>query len=830
MLPLRRSSDSFAHRLVVPLFLVAAGAAPIAAQCDPAWLPGQSLPGVNGQIGALLAWDPDGSGPLTMRLAVAGSFSIAGDALVGNVASYDPPTRTWSRLGSGAGATTFTPQIVALAQAANGDLIAAGSFSQVDGVPAQRIARWNGATWQEVGGGLNAAARSVAVLANGAIVVAGFFQTAGTTPTSGLASFDGAVWTDISMGLGTSVQSMLALPNGDLVVCGAPGSSGLGPVRRFDGVTWSAVGTGLVGSATEIVREPNGDLLVAGSFSGGGNDGFARWNGANWSFIPLSSSWFGPASGGGGLLALGNGAFVTGGIYAFVNPGYADIVGLWDGSAWQALGGALSMSANGSAATEFARLPNGDIVAGGAFSAAGGQGAASIAAWNGSDWSALNDGPIASVHAVAEMPNGDRIVGGDIVRMDTTAVRNIARFDGTAWQPLGAGLDRTVTTLLPLPNGDLIAGGRFTSPQGVARWNGSAWLPLGPGLAGTNLPVAALLRLPNGDILAAGDTGVRRWDGSAWLPTGWNTPARCLFAAPDGSIYAGVEGATTRTVRRWNGVDVWTQVGWTFSGPINALGMLPDGELIAAGNFASAGGVAGSTIARWNGTLWLPFGGGIQGIASALAVRPNGDIVVGGSTALFGTSRLARWRDGQWSPLGSPSPNGNVLAMLQRPNGNLVIGGAFATVGGAVRVATAELASTCQASATAFGAGCPGASGIATLASTALPWLGASARARATAMPTNGIALGLLGLGSLALPLANVLPTAGPNCSLFTAPDVVQLLLPTAGTLDWTWLVPSSLALAGQPLFQQVVALELTAGSVGAATSTNRLTLILGAL
>ena len=96
-------------------------------------------------------------------------------------------------------------------------------------------------------------------------------------------------------------------------------------------------------------------------------------------------------------------------------------------------------------------------------------------------------------------------------------------------------------------------------------------------------------------------------------------------------------------------------------------------------------------------------------------------------------------------------------------------------------------------------------------------------------MPANGIAVGVRGLSGAAVPLVNVLPQALPACDLYAAPDLLDLFLPSAGVVDWTWTLPNSPAIAGQVVFQQVVALDFATGPLTAATSTNRLTLTVGA-
>ena len=46
----------------------------------------------------------------------------------------------------------------------------------------------------------------------------------------------------------------------------------------------------------------------------------------------------------------------------------------------------------------------------------------------------------------------------------------------------------------------------------------------------------------------------------------------------------------------------------------NVWAMLPasNGDLIIGGDFVVADGSVANRVARWNGTTWLPFGGGID--------------------------------------------------------------------------------------------------------------------------------------------------------------------------------------------------------------------------
>jgi hypothetical protein len=141
---------------------------------DPQWLPGEGLPGTDGQVYATAMWDPDGPGPKSPLLVVGGNFAVAGDVVASNIAVYDPVTGAWSALGSG------TNNIVwALTALPNGDLVAGGDFTTAGGVSANYIARWNGSAWSALGTGMNGSVSELTTLSNEDLVAGGQFTIAG---------------------------------------------------------------------------------------------------------------------------------------------------------------------------------------------------------------------------------------------------------------------------------------------------------------------------------------------------------------------------------------------------------------------------------------------------------------------------------------------------------------------------------------------------------------------------------------------------------------------------------------------------------------------------
>jgi hypothetical protein len=173
----------------------------------------------------------------------------------------------------------------------------------------------------------------------------------------------------------------------------------------------------------------------------------------------------------------------------------------WNGSTWSALGAGMDGSVY-----VLKTLPNGDLVAGGSFTTAGGVPAPFVAGWNGTNWSALGTGMDNYVSALATLPNGALVAGGYFTTAGGVAANKIAQWNGTSWSAMGAGLSYSnPTALATLPNGDIVAGGGFLTagvPAGyMVRWNGVSWSSLGAAMNGY---VSALTTLPNGDLVAGG--------------------------------------------------------------------------------------------------------------------------------------------------------------------------------------------------------------------------------------------------------------------------------------------------------------------------------------
>lgn len=118
-------------------------------------------------------------------------------------------------------------------------------------------------------------------------------------------------------------------------------------------------------------------------------------------------------------------------------------------------------------------------------------------------------------------------------------------------------------------------------------------------------------------------------------------------------------------------------------GAVRAQAVLPNGDIVVAGDFTVAGGRSANRIARWDGSAWHPLGSGMENTVRALAVLPNGDLIAGGNFYSAGgvptSSRLARWNGSTWSsvPGGLLDPGDYINAIEALPNGEFIVAGKF---------------------------------------------------------------------------------------------------------------------------------------------------------
>ena len=195
-------------------------------------------------------------------------------------------------------------------------------------------------------------------------------------------------------------------------------------------------------------------------------------------------------------------------------------------------------------------------------------------------------------------------------------------------------------------------------------------------------------------------------------PTGTSTTFTVKFDSSSGCVFPSGNEATVN-IEKAGATD--TQfVHPDFSREITALAIQPDGQIVVGGNFDNtSGSITSSGLIRLqkNGALDTSFdqGSGVGPIPDAIgtmALQPDGKILVGGDlNTIRGVSRnkLARLL-----PNGSldttfdsgTGPNGTVNAIAVQPDGKILVGGKFTTWNGVTHKALVRLTDTGSLDAT----------------------------------------------------------------------------------------------------------------------------------
>src|SRR5207247_965296 len=136
----------------------------------------------------------------------------------------------------------------------DGELIAGGYFTTADGIEADYIARWNGTSWQSLGSGMSAGAASypgvfALTMYNRELIAGGGFTSAGGVSANYIARWNGTSWSDVGGGTGIDYRPYaLTVYDGELIAGGlffTAGGFAASHIARWDGASWRPLGTGM---------------------------------------------------------------------------------------------------------------------------------------------------------------------------------------------------------------------------------------------------------------------------------------------------------------------------------------------------------------------------------------------------------------------------------------------------------------------------------------------------------------------------------------------------------------------------------------------------------
>lgn len=600
------------------------------------------------------------------QLYVVGDLSNLG---LEDVARWDG--ENWHQIGVNPISFASThPTAVAIDN--NNQLYVGGSFSMIDSVPANNIAKWNGTTWEALGSGLTETVRKIVPAGNGHLYV---------LANRKVIHWNGTVWTTIGETSNSGYPLGLAVhPNGHIYVGGtfdAINGVAVQKLAIWNGSTWSSPLTSIDRYINDVFINPAGQVYIGGSFSqinGINASKIAVWNGSSW-------------AGMGNLTHLINGSYITnvqkitqinnqlligGDLLSTDAPqGYYEEwnIARWDGNSWQPMGlGADDTVTNIAGFTE-----QGVFIAG-KFSVVGDIGTHKIAKWNGSAWEPVVEGngipgDNLLVMDSAISANGDVYVAGSFMGVGNLRSPYVAKWDKSeqAWQKLGDDLLSLASAyaIAVAPNGTVYAG-RYYLPAGGNEWvywlndpnvqsireiavdaNNVVYLSV---TAMTNEGIrnqiwkrvnnewqVILASSPSGVTQIIFDAennvyipdGVSKFDGTTW--TTFPAPSMKKIAFDQqGHLYG--TGGAPGSVYQWQAEqNSWVRLGNEFIGPIDNLQAGKNGSLFVTGSIILHNGSGYFGLGWWDGGQWHIEPEIIQGGITTMVVDEDNLVSIGGN-------------------------------------------------------------------------------------------------------------------------------------------------------------------------------------------------------
>lgn len=320
----------------------------------------------------------------------------------------------------------------------NSELYAGGFFSQINGNSCNRLAKWNGASWQNVGNGFSDGVHQISVI-HDTLFVARYKTLA---DSNWIFYWNNNVWNKLGSGF------FLTGANANLFY-----TASLYDVLDYEG---HIVASG------EFSRQGQQDML-----------GVAEWNGSAWQALgtglslPFNGSNIYPHQ-----LLVHDGYLYVCGNFTMADNTMVNGIAVWDGLTWSAMGNGFNNVVYGLG------VYNNEIYAGGEFTASGQDSLKRIAKWNGNQWVSpgfgfdlvAGNGANCFIHTIKEI-NGLLYLSGGFNRVvyynaPSEVAGNIVHFNGTAVNTMNQGVNNDVEAIVEWDN-KVLVGGFFSQAGGV---------------------------------------------------------------------------------------------------------------------------------------------------------------------------------------------------------------------------------------------------------------------------------------------------------------------------------------------------------------------------
>ncbi|MFN7743692.1 MAG: hypothetical protein ACK5Q8_09685, partial [Phycisphaerales bacterium] len=639
-------------------------------QCDQ-WLPGPPLAGVNGQINAISAWDPDGPGPEHARLVAVGDFMIAGSSIAPNIAVLDPRTQRWSGVDvTSAAAVTSDGPLTHVLGAADGRLYVGTPFdaSIIEGVYIGNcIAVYEARQWKtvQVPSVVSSAFPRVTSLtqaANGDVLSIGAHAPLSGQRLRGTAAMNTLEFTPEFLSGSLSANALVTSPSyallpladGNLILAGdfqyvhsRDGESIVSRnVMRITSDGPEKIEKELNAAVSAAATLSDGRTILAGRFTSSGEvdglNGVAIYNGQT--FVPV----------------VGN-AFEAG-------TTFASIAQHPSGDLYFA--GSLVIRGK---RYLVARISNGVL-----FPIGPAYTPPEVGLLTLTSYTPFFLGETAPPASLAILPTGEVYFGGRYTPNDLPLI-NVARIVNDTFEPASPGVVGTVSTMSSMPDGRLLVAGNFRTTAdrrifNIAAWDGIELRYVAPNIGG---PISGAATLPDGRIVAtrlirpteqaSPESRAFMLDGDEWRPlksgvfTGTTTAAGEPIAI---AAFTGSDGAQFDAMARFNGID-YLPLSPAFEALMLNRVALPCGQVLVGRQESASGTALRMSVQIADGGVWKRLGGTIAGEITNFTQLPDGRFITLVSTGSAPAMRV--WNDVSWEPfLTNPGPSfsGRIINLL----------------------------------------------------------------------------------------------------------------------------------------------------------------------
>ncbi len=473
------------------------------------------------------------------------------------------------------------------------------------------VQRFDGTAWIDLTGPYHGATVYAIAERDGVLCVGGRFAFIAGAAANNVACLGATGWAQAGAGLDGTVRALAFAGDGRLVAGGTFAIAGGANLAVLDQVGWTAFGGGVTGTDAVVksIAVDGDSIIVGGRFDSPvtnlGRFSEGAWSSPTGAWLTAYSEAFVSD------IAVGSDGIYFVGAFDRIGDTVATHIARWTSTGVEPVlaAGAVPLGIDGFVGVMLAE-PDGSVIAGGEFVAAGTIAANNIARFSNGAWESL--GSI-----------GERVTA--LARTDTlyagTSTGSVLRWSGTSWVSV-ASLNGGVNTMFAFGD-ELIVGGDFTMPDRIARWNGSTFERIG---------IAPLYR-----VLALGDIRGKLCAGVWVTGSGLGQPPDRPLWCWDGMYW------------RPEGLDGWS---------VHAITTLEDGTPVVAGSFL-AGALA---VDRGSGWAYVIINQNVQKI-----VQFRGGLLVGDGNYL-------RWWDGQTQDPLHEVAMGSIRALARAPQGVLVGG------------------------------------------------------------------------------------------------------------------------------------------------------------